>query len=160
MFELLFLLLPVAAAYGFYMGRASVRHRKDTSDNVRAHNYIRGVEYFLNNEKERAVDRFIAYFNESDPSFETHVALGNLFRKRGEVDKAISMHESLLGNQKLSDPEHEVAQIELARDFISAGLLDTVQIRIANVIKEIDRDEEPLHKQAYVSIINNEIVIE
>ena len=44
--------------------------------------------------------------------------------------------------------------------IISAGLLDTVQIRIANVIKEIDRDEEPLHKQAYVSIINNEIVIE
>ena len=127
MFELLFLLLPVAAAYGFYMGRASVRHRKDTSDNVRAHNYIRGVEYFLNNEKERAVDRFIAYFNESDPSFETHVALGNLFRKRGEVDKAISMHESLLGNQKLSDPEHEVAQIELARDFISAGLLDRAE---------------------------------
>ena len=44
--------------------------------------------------------------------------------------------------------------------IISAGLLDTVQIRIANVIKEIDRDEEPLHKQAYVSIIDNEIVIE
>ncbi len=44
--------------------------------------------------------------------------------------------------------------------IISAGLLDTVQIRIANVIKEIDRDEEPLHKQAYVSIIDNQIVIE
>ena len=44
--------------------------------------------------------------------------------------------------------------------IISAGVLDTVQIRIANVIKEIDRDEEPLHKQAYVSVINDEIVIE
>lgn len=44
--------------------------------------------------------------------------------------------------------------------IISAGVLDTVQIRIANVIKEIDRDEEPLHKQAYVSIMNDEIVIE
>ncbi|OLA94832.1 MAG: hypothetical protein BHW64_02140 [Candidatus Melainabacteria bacterium LEY3_CP_29_8] len=44
--------------------------------------------------------------------------------------------------------------------MISAGLLDTVQIRIANVIKEIDRDEEPLHKQAYVSIIDGEIIIE
>lgn len=44
--------------------------------------------------------------------------------------------------------------------IISAGLIDTVQIRIANVIKEIDRDEEPLHKQAYVSVIDNEIVIE
>ena len=44
--------------------------------------------------------------------------------------------------------------------IISAGLLDTVQIRIANIVKEIDRDEEPLHKQAYVSIIDNDIVIE
>ena len=44
--------------------------------------------------------------------------------------------------------------------IISAGLLDTVQIRIANVIKEIDRDEEPLHKQAYVSIVDNQIIIE
>ena len=44
--------------------------------------------------------------------------------------------------------------------IISAGLLDTVQIRIANIVKEIDRDEEPLHKQAYVSVINDQIVIE
>ena len=44
--------------------------------------------------------------------------------------------------------------------IISAGLLDTVQIRIANVIKEIDRDEEPLHKQAYVSVVDNQIIIE
>ena len=44
--------------------------------------------------------------------------------------------------------------------IISAGLLDTVQIRIANIVKEIDRDEEPLHKQAYVSVVDNNIVIE
>ncbi len=44
--------------------------------------------------------------------------------------------------------------------IISAGLLDTVQIRIANIVKEIDRDEEPLHKQAYVSIIDDNIIIE
>ena len=44
--------------------------------------------------------------------------------------------------------------------IISAGLLDTVQIRIANIVKEIDRDEEPLHKQAYVSVINDQIIIE
>ncbi len=134
MFELLFLLLPVAAAYGFYMGRAYSRSKKDSRDNTRAYNYIRGVEYFLNNEKERAVDRFIAYFNESDPSYETSVALGNLFRKRGEVDKAISMHESLLANNNLSDPEHEIAKLELARDFISAGLLDRAEENLSALV--------------------------
>lgn len=134
MFELLFLLLPVAAAYGYYMGKASSRQRRDAVSNTRAHNYIRGVEYFLNNERERAVDRFIAYFNESDPSFETHVALGNLFRKRGEMDKAISMHEALLSNARLSDPEHEVAQLELARDFIAAGLLDRAEQNLTHLV--------------------------
>ena len=44
--------------------------------------------------------------------------------------------------------------------IIAAGLVDTVQIRIANIVKEIDRDEEPMHKQAYVSVIENEIIIE
>ena len=44
--------------------------------------------------------------------------------------------------------------------IISAGLLDTVQIRIANIVKEIDRDEEPMHKQAYVSVENDQIIIE
>lgn len=134
MFELLFLLLPIAAAYGYYMGRLSVRNKKEQTENKKARNYIRGVEYFLNNDKERAVDRFIAYFNESDPSFESHVALGNLFRKRGEVDKAILMHESIVGNQKLSVPEHELAQLELARDFISAGLLDRAEHNLLELV--------------------------
>lgn len=44
--------------------------------------------------------------------------------------------------------------------FIASGLLDTVQIRIANIVREIDREEEPLHKQAYVSIIDDKIEIE
>ena len=71
MFELLFLLLPFAAAYGYYMGRQSVRDKKEKSSTVRNNNYLRGVEYLLNNEKDRAVDKFIAYLNESDPSLVT-----------------------------------------------------------------------------------------
>ena len=44
--------------------------------------------------------------------------------------------------------------------IIAAGLVDTVQIRVANIVKEIDRDEEPLHRQAYISVIDDNIVIE
>lgn len=127
MFELLFLLLPFAAAYGYYMGRQSVRDKKEKSSTVRNNNYLRGVEYLLNNEKDRAVDKFIAYLNESDPSFESNLALGNLFRKRGEVDRAISLHEALANNPKLDVAENEISRVELARDFISAGLLDRAE---------------------------------
>ena len=138
MFELLFLLLPFAAAYGYYMGRQSVRDKKEKSSTVRNNNYLRGVEYLLNNEKDRAVDKFIAYLNESDPSFESNLALGNLFRKRGEVDRAISLHEALANNPKLDVAENEISRVELDRDFISAGLLDRAE-RILLDLVEIPR---------------------
>lgn len=138
MIELLFLLLPLAAAYGYYMGRQSARSLREDRNSSKTHNYIRGVEYLLNNDKERAMDKFIAYLNESDPSFETHLALGNLFRKRGEVDKAISLHESLAASQKLDVSEHELSRLELSRDFISAGLLDRAE-RILTELVEIPR---------------------
>lgn len=133
MIELLFLLLPLAAAYGYFMGRSSVKNKREDSKSHQNHNYIRGVEYLLNNDRELAMDRFMAYLNEADPSFETNLALGNLFRKRGEVDKAITMHTSIAANQKLDVSEHELAKLELGRDFISAGLLD----RAENILLEL-----------------------
>ena len=60
MFELLFLLLPVAALYGYYMGRSSVSARQENERNQQNHNYLRGVEYLLNKQEDKAVDRFIA----------------------------------------------------------------------------------------------------
>ncbi len=127
MLELLFLLLPVAAVYGFYMGRIFTRSKKQDSRNEQNSNYLRGVEYLLDNRSEKAVDKFIAYLNGTDQTFESGLALGNLFRKRGEVDKAITLHEKMALDAKLEDSEHELAQLELARDFIGAGLLDRAE---------------------------------
>ena len=135
MIELLFLLLPLAAAYGWYMGRSSVKNKRADSKSHQNHNYIRGVEYLLNNDRELAVDRFIAYLNEADPSFETNLALGNLFRKRGEVDKAISLHQAVLSNPKLDISEHELAKLELGRDFMSAGLLDRAEAILTELVE-------------------------
>ena len=135
MIELLFLLLPLAAAYGWYMGRSSVKNQRADSKSHQNHNYIRGVEYLLNNDRELAVDRFIAYLNEADPSFETNLALGNLFRKRGEVDKAISLHQAAVANQKLDISEHELAKLELGRDFMSAGLLDRAESILTELVE-------------------------
>lgn len=138
MFELLFLLLPIAAAYGYYMGRVFSRSKKQEEKNNQNTNYLRGVEYLLDNKQDKAVDKFIAYLNESDPSFESGLALGNLFRKRGEVDKAISLHEKMAADPNLEDSEHELSQLELARDFTSAGLLDRAEA-ILRTLVEIPR---------------------
>jgi lipopolysaccharide biosynthesis regulator YciM len=127
MFELLFLLLPVAALYGYYMGRSSVRNKQENARNQQNHNYLRGVEYLLNKQDDKAVDRFIACLKDQDPSFESSLALGNLFRTRGEVDKAISLHERMIADESVDDSERETAQLELACDFLSAGLLDRAE---------------------------------
>lgn len=133
MFELLFILLPIAAAYGYYMGRQSARNKREDENLHKNTNYLHGVEYLLNNKQDKAVDKFIAYLNEADPSFENSLALGNLFRKRGEFDKAINMHQALSNNSRLEANEHEISKLELARDFVSAGLID----RAENILVEL-----------------------
>ncbi len=120
------------------MGRSSTRATKQDKKNIQNTNYLRGVEYLLDNKQDQAMDRFIAYLNSKDPTFESGLALGNLFRKRGEVDKAISLHEKMASDPHLEESEHELSQLELARDFISAGLLDRAE-QILEELVEIPR---------------------
>lgn len=143
MLELLFLLLPIAAAYGYYMGSTSWKNKKQDKQNIKTHSYLKGVDYLLNNESDRALDNFIDYLKNDDPSFETSLALGNLFRKRGEVDRAISLHEQLSKNQNnlLDDNQIEIIRLELAQDFISAGLLDRAE-QILNDMIDIPRQRK------------------
>ena len=105
MFELLFLLLPVAAIYGYYMGKNSLNSKRQESKTQQSANYLKGFDYLLNNKQEKAVDKFIAFLNSKDPSFESSLALGNLFRQRGEVDKAIAVHEKMATFEDLEDAE-------------------------------------------------------
>ena len=74
MFELLFLLLPLAAAYGFYMGRNSYKDTHARSKTEQTNKYLHGVDFLLNNDKEKAMDEFIAYLDSEHPSFESTIA--------------------------------------------------------------------------------------
>lgn len=123
------------------MGRNSVKDKNAASRTEQTNNYLRGVDYFLNNEKEQAMDRFIACLNSSDPTFESNIALGNIFRKHGEVDRAISIHSKLVTSEELEPDERELANIELANDFLSAGLLDRAE-DILLVLIEIPRQRK------------------
>ncbi len=127
MLELLFLLLPVAAVYGYFMGRASMRSKALQSRNRNRTAYLKGVEYLLSNNQEKAVDNFITYLNTSDPTFETRMALGNLLRQRGETEKAIALHEKMASDPESDETGHELSRLELARDFLNAGVFDQAE---------------------------------
>lgn len=135
MFELLFLLLPIAAAYGYYMGKNSYKDQRDKKKAQRTKNYLRGIDFMLKNDQAQAMDKFIAYLDSSSPTFESTLALGNLFRQRGEVDKAISLHTSLANDDNSEPYESELAQMELASDFMSAGLLDRAEDILKHLVE-------------------------
>lgn len=138
MLELLFLLLPVAVAYGWYMGRRSVRIDEDRKSSQRSRNYAAGINFLLSEQPDKAVDLFIDLLQVDTDTIDTHLALGNLFRQRGEVDRAIRIHQNLVARCLDSTEQQNLSMLELARDFVAAGLLD----RAENVLISLLNDDE------------------
>ena len=93
----LWLLLPVAATSGWYaaMRRKRGEKRSSTQTELRNH-YFRGVNYLLNEEPDKAIELFIRMLEVDSETVDTHLALGNLYRRRGEVDRAIRIHHNLI----------------------------------------------------------------
>src|SRR5690625_860839 len=85
--------------------------------------YFKGLNFLLNEEPDRAIDAFIEVAKLDSETIELHFALGNLFRRRGEIERAIRVHQSLLGRADLAPEARQDAQFELAKDFIPAGML-------------------------------------
>jgi len=138
MLELLFLLLPVAVAYGWYMGRRSVRIDEERKSSLRSRNYAAGINFLLSDQPDKAVDLFIDLLQVDTDTIDTHLALGNLFRQRGEVDRAIRIHQNLVSRCFDATDQQNLSMLELARDFVAAGLLD----RAENVLISLLKDDE------------------
>lgn len=122
--ELFFLLLPVAAFYGWYMGVRSVYQKKQKKGNQLSRDYVKGLNFLLNEQPDKAVDHFIALLDVDDETIETHLALGNLFRQSGEVDRAIRIHQNLIARPSLTIEQRDLAMMQLGKDFYQAGLFD------------------------------------
>lgn len=125
MVEFLWLLLPVAAATGWWTGRQGARQsalarRYDAE-------YYRGLAYLLDEEEDKAIELFIRLVQVDQDTVETHLTLGNLFRKRGEVDRAIRIHQNLIARPNLPRQVRGDGQLELAQDYLAAGLLDRAE---------------------------------
>jgi len=124
---LLFLLLPVAAWSGWLVGRHSSARRSGARVTELSSNYFRGLNYLLNEQPDKAIEVFMKLAEFNRDTVETHLALGNLFRRRGEVDRAIRVHQHLVGRPNLSGEEKTVALLELGEDYMRAGLLDRAE---------------------------------
>lgn len=129
MLELLWLLLPVAAASGWWAGRRSARPAPgEVVRGTRPPNdYFRGLNYLLNEQQDEAIEVFLRLVEVDSETIETHLALGNLFRRRGEVDRAIRIHQHLIARPNLAREHRAYALLELARDYMRAGVLDRAE---------------------------------
>jgi lipopolysaccharide biosynthesis regulator YciM len=127
MLELLFLLLPVAAGYGWVMGRNSVRQAQRKQSSILSKHYYKGLNFLLSDQPDKAVDTLMKMISVDSNTVETHIAMGNFFRHRGELDRAIRVHQNLVSNDELSNPQKEVSLKELGRDYMLAGFLERAE---------------------------------
>jgi lipopolysaccharide biosynthesis regulator YciM len=138
------LLLPLAALCGWLMGR---RARKDDDPLVGSKlssEYFRGLNFLLNEQPDKAIEVFIRALEVDSETVELHLALGSLFRRKGQVDRATRIHQNLIARPTLTQSQHNLAIFELAQDYLSAGLFD----RAENLFKELE-DIEP-HREASI----------
>ena len=124
--ELLWLLLPVAAASGWaYAKREAVSNNGKAPD--LSSDYFKGLNYLLNEQTDKAIECFVRMLEVDSDTVEIHLAVGNLFRQRGEVDRAIRIHQNLITRTTLSKSQRAYALLELAQDYMRAGLFDRAE---------------------------------
>ncbi|HEY7864593.1 MAG TPA: lipopolysaccharide assembly protein LapB [Psychromonas sp.] len=137
MLDYLFLgFLFLAIIVGFFLGRKS-RSKPQQRHPAPAEylNYYKGLSYLFNEQPDSAIDAFIGALDVNSNTLETHLALGNMLRRRGEVTKAIKIHQNLLARPGLSSIQRQEAQLELARDYIKSGLLDRAESLLLEIVK-------------------------
>ncbi|MDH3389059.1 MAG: tetratricopeptide repeat protein, partial [Gammaproteobacteria bacterium] len=137
----LFLLVLVAIAIGWLLGRwqpfkKKAGNRQPDQFSVR---YAKGLNYLLANDSDNAIRIFTDLIEVNKDTIEIHIALGNLFRSKGEVDRAIKVHQNLLARPNLTRKQRHMAIAELASDYLKAGLLDRAEKLYREMI-ELDDD--------------------
>lgn len=132
--HLLFLLLPLAAFSGWWVARRSSARTSGERVNELSSSYFRGLNYLLNEQQDKAIEVFVRLAEVNRDTVETHLALGNLFRRRGEVDRAIRVHQNLIARSDLTDAMKTVALLELGEDYMRAGLLDRAETLFSDLV--------------------------
>jgi len=145
---LLFILLLVAAASGWWLAR-----RNMSPSSVSAHanqgfsaDYFKGLNLLLNEQPDKAIDVFVKMLQVDNDTVETHLALGNLFRSRGEGDRAIRIHQNLIARPTLSKEQRALALFELGQDYLRAGFLGQAETLFLELVEQSAYRAESLEK--------------
>lgn len=140
------LLAAIAIGFGLGVRHASRRRQRthDSRPSGLSREYFVGLNYLLNEQPDEAINTFVNALDVNSDTVETHIALGKLFRARGEADKAVSIHQNLLARPALSTSTNEHVQLELARDFMALGVHDRAQRMLRALL---DKSANDLYRQ-------------
>jgi len=149
-FDITFFLigLPIAFLIGWLASRLDVRQL--SIENKQAPKaYFKGLNFLLNEQQDQAIDAFIEAVQKDPDTSELHFALGNLFRRRGEYERAVRVHEHLLLRGDLSERDHQRAQHALAIDYLKAGILDRAEVELFKL------EGTPFETEAQLALLAN-----
>lgn len=140
-FEFWWLLaLPVFFGMGWVAARIDLKSLLSESRALPS-SYFRGLNFLLNEQPDKAIESFLQVAKENPQTVELQFALGSLFRRRGEVDRAIRMHQDLMNREDLAPEQRREASFELSQDYFKAGLLDHAE-RVLEKMAEADPSPE------------------
>jgi lipopolysaccharide biosynthesis regulator YciM len=139
MVELVFLLLPIAAISGWLSARRYYKKKSSSNNNNVGPTYFEGLNYLLNEQPDKAIDVFIRLLEVNTETVETHLALASLFRRRGETERAIRIHQNLIARPTLTANQRNNALTELGLDYMNAGVLD----RAESIFLELQQQSPP-----------------
>lgn len=120
------LALPLFFTLGWIAARVDINQLLSESTTLPAA-YFKGLNFLITDQHDKAIEAFVEAVEANADSLELHFALGSLFRRRGEVDRAIHLHLNLLERQELPEPQKMAVMAELAQDYLKAGLLDRAE---------------------------------
>lgn len=149
------LLLPAAAWSGWWVARRQQAAEKPVPQSRLSREYMVGLNYLLDEQPDKAVDVFIRLLEADSDTVETHLALGSLFRRRGEVDRAIRIHQNLIARPQLQGALKRDALMALGQDYLSAGVLDRAE-RIFHEVLELGGVRETRSLQGLLTIHQQE----
>ncbi len=129
--EIYWLLLLLAGVAGWFL--AQIFYKSRSKPKIPGE-YLKGLNYLLNEQPDKALEVFIDLVDVDTETVETHLVLGNMFRRRGEVDRAIRIHQNLIARPTLEAMDKSTALLELAKDYLKAGLLDRAETLLNDVI--------------------------
>lgn len=121
-----YLLVLLACLLAWWLGRRSAK-KKSSSESLLNSEYVKGFNYLLNDQSDKAVEVFVKALEVDSETVELHLALGGLFRKEGQVGRATRIHQNIIARPYLTDEQNTQAVFELAQDYFKAGLFDRAE---------------------------------